>query len=496
MGSGASNLTAAQKAELTKSIQALYEKCTSDGLDDDIIQETLTNEFNRMLKVINTPKPAPQVGLSAKMAAKSNVSAKGGLSAKDNKPAKVTRRKSFDSSRVNAGGKKGLLQLDQSEISAMMMLSSQSEAEIKIPEESAVDCWDSVTQQPFCDVCQMAFKSAAFLDRHVKYSDLHVKNVERKERGGKAAEDLSAKLLKAASIDEERLASEAAELAKLLAEPQTEGKHYKLMYSGSKFFWRTQKNIDVDIYHHILPHVLEVISFDPVKHKEATRLYLNFGIIQDLLAQVVSTDFTEKLKELTQDRFFTLTDEAALRESILVQRVSTYILQRLQLDSSGTHGELLYAPLSGDAEQKPPLLAEPPSNLVPVSLTRRRRTSTEEIEATINSINLDREHIGAHINRAADLTKSPGKQLTKVAAAERVSNAVYTAVQYMTSKKWYNDVSAPKRRFIRAARRVIRMNLVAKTKAVLNGKAKPSMPSLSLKTSSMSRKHSVRAREV
>jgi hypothetical protein len=494
MGSGASNLTAAQKAELTKSIQALYEKCTADGLDDEIVQETLTKEFNRMLNVINAPKPTPQVGLSAKLAAKSNVSGKGGLSSKDSKPTKVSRRKSFDSSRVNAG-RKGLLQLDQSEVSAMLMMSSQSEAEIKIPEESAVDCWDSVTQQPFCDVCQMAFKSAAFLDRHIKYSDLHVKNVERKERGGKAAEDLSAKLHKAASIDEERLASEAAELARLLSEPQTEGKHYKLMYSGSKFFWRTQKNIDVDIYHHILPHVLEIISFDPVKHKESTRLYLNFTIIHDLLAQVVSTDFSEKLKVLTQDRFFTLTDEAALRESIFVQRVSTYILQRLQLDSSGNKGELLYVPLSGDAEQQSPLLPAAPATLVPVSLTRRRRTSTEEIEATINSIKLDREDIGAHINRATDLTKSPGKT-SKIASAERVSNAVYTAVQYMTSKRWYHEVSAPKRRFIHAARRVIRMNLVAKTKAFLHGRDKPSAPSLSLKSSSVSRKPSTRAREV
>ena len=43
------------------------------------------------------------------------------------------------------------------------------------------DCWDSVTQQPFCTICQMAFKSIAFLERHNKYSDLHKSNVLKEE---------------------------------------------------------------------------------------------------------------------------------------------------------------------------------------------------------------------------------------------------------------------------------------------------------------------------
>jgi hypothetical protein len=174
--------------------------------------------------------------------------------------------------------------------------------------------------------------------------------------------------------------------------------------------------------------------------------------------------------------------------------------------SGGGAGEVTYVQLFGDDEFSSPLLSSAPAAVVPVSLNRRRKTSTEEIEATLHSIKLDREHIGQHIEIARTLTSSPVKSTGKsvkmlsfsspgAASAERITNAVHAAVQYMTSPKWYNAVSTPKRRFIRAARRVIRMNLVAKTKTFLAGREKEKVvvPGLSLKGS---RKLSTRSREV
>jgi hypothetical protein len=211
----------------------------------------------------------------------------------------------------------------------------------------------------------------------------------------------------------------------------------------------------------------------------------------------VNADFDERMKELRQDRFFTLDDEAAFRETLLLQRVSTYILQRLQLDASTGAPEITYIQLFGDAEVDAPLLAEPPDSLVPVSMVRRRKTSTEEIEATINSIKLDRQHIGQHIALARSLTLSPGKGslLAVREAGERVSAAMHAAVQYLTSPKWYAQLSAPKQRFVKAVRRVVRMNLVAKTKANLRSREKPVVPTLSMK-GGLSRKYSSRAKEV
>lgn len=126
----------------------------------------------------------------------------------------------------------------------------------------------------------MAFKSQAFLDRHMKYSDLHIKNVARKEGTEKKPEDALTPptVSKTPSIDETKAL--AADTSTKLAEPQIEGKHYKLLYTGSKLFWRTQRSIDVDIYLHIGPHVLEVITFDSNKHKEMSRIYLNYAIVE------------------------------------------------------------------------------------------------------------------------------------------------------------------------------------------------------------------------
>lgn len=283
MGSGASTLTPAQKASVSKEIQAIYEKCAADGLDDDIIQDIVTNEYKKLVKSVqaqettSTAKGPPAGSLSSKFGGKSGQSMKGGVSSKDNKPAKVTRRRSFDRSRASGGGKKALIAMDQSEIQEM--LASQSETVLKPAEEPPVDSWDSVSQQPFCNVCQMAFKSPAFLDRHTKYSDLHLKNVERKMNAGKSPEEIAAQLSRQASLAAPPVQPEEPAVT-ALPEPQLEGTHFKLIYTGSKFFWRTQKSFDVDIYLHVLPHVLEVICFDPAKHKETTRLYLNFAIVE------------------------------------------------------------------------------------------------------------------------------------------------------------------------------------------------------------------------
>jgi hypothetical protein len=343
------------------------------------------------------------------------------------------------------------------------------------PEKEPADSWDSVTQQPFCDVCQMAFKSIVFLERHTKYSDLHAKNVARKE--GKDVKDPLVKEPAPAPVPEPVV--EEAPAAQALPAVQVEGKDYKLLYTGSKFFWRTSKNIDVDMYLHIVPHVIEVISFDPDKHKEASRIYVNYFTIESLLQEIVNIEFEAQMKEFKlEDRFFSLPNEAEYKEKMMVQRTITYILQRLQLDAMGTHGEMLYVQQYGDADYQTPLLDAPPATLVPVNLTRRRKTSTEEINDTMRSFNAERAALGEAINNASSYSsKSPlkptGGRSVKVspftlsAKADKVTGIMFEAIKYMSSKKWYNEVSVPKRRFIRAARMIIRQNLAVKTREAL-----------------------------
>ena len=79
--------------------------------------------------------------------------------------------------------------------------------------------------------------------------------------------------------DRENMQGEVApalqEVKKELAK-QIEGEHYKLLYAGSKMFWRTKDNIDLHIYLHVVPDCIEVIPFDIDRHKELDRLYLGF----------------------------------------------------------------------------------------------------------------------------------------------------------------------------------------------------------------------------
>ena len=88
--------------------------------------------------------------------------------------------------------------------------------------------------------------------------EVHMKNVQKmKDRENKVSEPVE-------SLEE---------VEKKLTQ-QIEGEHYRLLYSGSKMFWRTKDNIDLHIYLHVIPDCIEVVPFDIERHKELGRIYL------------------------------------------------------------------------------------------------------------------------------------------------------------------------------------------------------------------------------
>ena len=101
----------------------------------------------------------------------------------------------------------------------------------------------------------MAFKSFPILDRHIKYSDIHSANVKKLEM---AVNCNTTVVNTKANIDENR--------GKMV-----EGRDYKLLYYGSKFFWKCKETVDVYIYHQIVPNCLEIIVFDLQRNKELQR---------------------------------------------------------------------------------------------------------------------------------------------------------------------------------------------------------------------------------
>ncbi|KAJ1402949.1 hypothetical protein B484DRAFT_457645 [Ochromonadaceae sp. CCMP2298] len=488
MGSAASALEASSKGELARQLQASLSQYQGEGLDDEQMLLKLEAEYNKIignlrskepLKAKSPTSPAKKSTDSSSKPAAEKASPKNGLSRGLSQTvvkasAKMvrgnTRRRSFD------GTGKVVMNKSESEDLAKAVAASvqiaadltQQQAELEKKQEQQ-DSWDSVTQQPFCDVCQMAFKSTAFLNRHVQYSDLHIKNVSKRDN-------------KDTPLPEPVDGNSAKFMQK-----QVEGKHYKLLYTGGKLFWRNQVNITIDMYLHIFPQVLELISFDSVKHQETGRLYLNIVTLQDLLQKVISSEVEAEMKEqkskLTPgtpvaDAAELKANAAELREKIMFNLVTTFVLKRLQQDPSCSKNSVIYVQLSGD-QHSTPLLAEKPLVLVPVTMSRRRRTSTEEIDATIESIkehhteaaaHNDKAHAHAHSSKQHHVGSSKNTVSSKELSdstmdmALRVSELVYSMVKYMRMKKWYADLPLPKVRFIKAVRMVIRQSLVAATK--------------------------------
>lgn len=72
----------------------------------------------------------------------------------------------------------------------------------------------------------------------------------------------------------------------------------RVMYTGTKFFWKTQDNIDIHIYYHIDSKCIEVISYEGKANTELPRIYLN----ESLLIQLIGEESVmERVREIQKD---------------------------------------------------------------------------------------------------------------------------------------------------------------------------------------------------
>mmetsp|Transcript_4144 Transcript_4144/g.9083 ORF Transcript_4144/g.9083 Transcript_4144/m.9083 type:complete len:424 (-) Transcript_4144:375-1646(-) len=367
MGAAASAFSKEQSAAITKALELKYAELSAKP--DAELQAAMTAEYNRLVVSFHMPTsptrdlktsasspnlPSPSKGLGRGLS-RPNGLLVGALTGGGTSVKKTggSRRKSFDA--------KTSPKLNKAALAAQEALDeiSKSEAEAAAAAATAavdnVDSWDSVTAQPYCELCQMAFKTIVFLTRHEKYSDLHTKNVAKLELADAVLEPVVSNFVIGA---DGVFPSESVKLTN----KQEEGKHYKLLYSGSKLFWRTQDTVDLNVYHHLLPATVEVIAYDPTRGRELNRLYLSYSQLSALAALTTGTD-----------------DQTAMIR---------YIIQRLQL-STATAKRLNFVQLPSDLDDTSPTLDTPPIVLIPISVPRRRRTNAEEIEQTMAHLEID-----------------------------------------------------------------------------------------------------------
>ena len=459
MGAGASALAPAVKTvlieEFSKKRSEFDAKITSNTGDEDIAK-FLTDFGASMVKLALVSAQTPPSGKIVHKPVQGGL-AKGSSSKAGKSRRGPTRRRSYgvsDAKKLEAVAEQkpmtesasapvidavDVIKASQDEM-AKQMAAMKLDAPSGTVEET-VDSWDSVTQLPYCNVCQMAFKNAGQLSRHEKYSNLHTMNV------------------KAANTDADK---EKAESEKQLAIRQEEGKDYRLLYYGSKFFWRTQDNIDLSFYQHIVLHVIEVVPFDVYKNKQMDRLYFDKFIVESLIDADVRKTVEEKRKadyELKKSNKFG--DGATFNfdeEYATAQRMelTTFMLARLQLHHVSQEGQgnkpkskIVFVPSNGSegtiAEN--PLLETPPPLLIPVSVTHRRNTSNAEVKKKLDEVHKSQEELKSAIGKA-----------------EKITQHVHNFLSIKNSLQKYKDMSLPKKRFVMAANKIIMINMVEKTK--------------------------------
>ena len=256
---------------------------------------------------------------------------------------------------------------------------ASSPVEAQVP--TGVDSWDSVTQQPYCYVCLMAFKTAAALDKHEKFSQLHEKVVKK--------------------LKDEYEQSLLSKDAVAIEQQQVEGVHYKLLYSGRKLFWRTQESVDLNFYYHYESKCVEIIAFDvSLAAKEINRIYLDYAKTVKITEELFSR------KEFDEKELAIIAAQTPLeKEESLRLSLTTFILSRVCIEDEsaslyGADNKISLRLSPSDPQDLNPLLSQHPPSLYPVRVNKKRRSSTEEIGQTIHGINADTSAIGEETVRA------------------------------------------------------------------------------------------------
>jgi hypothetical protein len=426
MGASGSIPSADQGAELMASMAKQYEAYKATGKSDEEISQLMSNLYSSLVTSMGILERKPKTTHASDSSHKTTAlgspnkrkfvrrpTAMGASPKKSVAP----RRRSFGQVDENSANK-------EKKMTGFESVPTLPGSPVAATEQQ-VDSWDSIAQQPSCAVCNMVFQTQGKLDRHIRYSDLHAKTLAAKDK---------------AILERENQLVEKEPAA------QVEGVDYRLMYSGSKFFWRTNDTVDIHIYYHTLSGTYEVISFDVNRHKEFNRVYLNNYPILTNLEEAVIKEVSAKLKASDQKdkgRFTSNVaevDKAAMLDEARRYLTQSFILERLKLDVSGNTKSVSFVQLSKDTSDpsQPVLLAERPSVLVPVSVARRRRTTTEDVNTAFADFKETQKQLQDATSRAEKMSGLINQSISgfKNVLARRRSTMKFGSSETKWAKLW------------------------------------------------------------
>lgn len=347
MGGGISSLPKSEQLKISNHIRLEYENLVKEHPENQAqIQSKLIEKYNLH---VNEKTSAHITNLSPSKGINQNgliIKSPGGIKASPvkKKGSFRTRRKSFEN---------------------IKQIAKSPEDVVLVAEEK--DVWDSVSQQPYCKICSMAFKSHVFLDRHNKYSEFHARSAMKRTPVEAPIEPL-----------------------------HVQENHFKLMYNGSKLFWRSRETVDIFLYSHIELKCIEIIMFDEAG-RELTRLYIDYDLVTSVIQSELDTEVTAawdaEVERSTQalDDIKLTKDE--IREELKRTLITTYIIHRLQQEAikegeTNSFRNVIYV-LSETSTVDPTI--PKPAALIEVVVKRRRKSNADEINKVIKDLesNLD-----------------------------------------------------------------------------------------------------------
>jgi len=234
-------------------------------------------------------------------------------------------------------------------------------------DELNVDTWASVTIQPTCAVCSMAFASDAKKDQHIKFSHVHAMNLKKLE-------------------DSKKPAPAEEEAVVIIEDVNT-----SLIYAGHKLFWRTRMNIDVHLFMHVKANpansVIEVVLYNssPDKQLELPRIFLKMAVLLDIIKEEeILAKFAEMAKNRASDELANMDKTArdkVRREEATRAVISSFVLTRLVQDPN--NGDNIFYKMSTlDDPSKDPLW----TGAITLDPTRvNRRKSVEDADAFLKA---------------------------------------------------------------------------------------------------------------
>ena len=240
---------------------------------------------------------------------------------------------------------------------------------------------------------------------------------------------------------------------------QKEGVHYKLIYHGAKLFFKTKDNFIIDIFHHIVPHTIEVVSFCDVRAKEISRIYLDFNILSNIVQNEVNEKCKDEIAKHQKEKSKTSIDDLLL--DARRKAITSTILSHLQLNVSGEIRNVLFMKSGADDYTVDPVLKIPPDSLIPVSVARKRKTNMEDFNVAMKGLEADRQALKDAMTHAEKILSIVQDSVAKFASR----NAIYARLNPIR-KRWFL-----------AVRRIISQNYVGHyTKLLSDLEAKKTTP--------------------